>query len=152
MEACDTRCNGAPRRRHAFGSVLHTEACKFLVQPAGRESEKEGHVARREEEALRAESWAVSSSVLPLILTRMDDNTRLSGRCTKEEVEFYMRFTLAKVAADRDPPTGAVWICLRSATTSCGARICSPCSGHGASSPTRCFYAYCKISQRYVCL
>ena len=57
--------------------------------------------------ALRAESWALTSGVLPLVSTRMDNNTLLPGRCTKEEVEFFKRFTLVKLAANLAPPLPA---------------------------------------------
>ena len=46
-----------------------------------------------EKRALEAEAWAVVSTLLPLLSTRMDDNTLLPGRCTKEEVEFFKCLT-----------------------------------------------------------
>ena len=57
--------------------------------------------------ALFPESWALVSSVLPLLSARMDDNTLLPGRCTKEEVEFFKRYTMAKRASNNYPPLSA---------------------------------------------
>ena len=57
--------------------------------------------------ALKAEAWALVSSVLPLLSTRMEDNTLLPGRCTREEVEFFKRFRLATHAANNAPPPPA---------------------------------------------
>ena len=63
--------------------------------------------SRSEQAALRTQAWALASSVLPLLSTRMDDNTLLPGRCTKEEVEFNKRFELAKHKVCNFPPWSA---------------------------------------------
>ena len=60
-----------------------------------------------EKAALRAEAWALASSILPHLSTRMDDNTLLPGRCSKEEVELYKRFTLGRRDIDNVPPLSA---------------------------------------------
>ena len=57
--------------------------------------------------ALEAEACALTSSVLRLVSKRMDANTLLPGRCTKEEVEFFMRLKLVKLAANNFPPLSA---------------------------------------------
>ena len=57
--------------------------------------------------ALHAEAWELVSSVLPLVSRRMDDDTLLPGRCTKDEVEFFKRLTLAKHAAENSPRPSA---------------------------------------------
>ena len=57
--------------------------------------------------AFLEEVWALVSSVLPLLTTRMDNNMLLPGRCTKEEVDFFKRFTVAKIAAHKAPPLSA---------------------------------------------
>ena len=53
------------------------------------------------------ESWALTSSVLPLLSTRMDANTLLPGRCTKAEVEFQKRLVLVKGQIKDAPPFSA---------------------------------------------
>ena len=49
----------------------------------------------------------MASSILPHLSTRMDDNTLLPGRCSKEEVELYKRFTLGRRDIDNVPPLSA---------------------------------------------
>ena len=61
-----------------------------------------------EKAAVEAESWALVSSVLPLLSARMNDNTLLpAGRCTKMEVEFQNRFMLVKCQVDNKPALSA---------------------------------------------
>lgn len=55
--------------------------------------------------ALDVESWVLVSSVLPLLSTRMDDNTLLPGRCTKTEVEFNKRVLVKYQIHDAAPPS-----------------------------------------------
>ena len=60
-----------------------------------------------ERAALQAESWALVSSVMPLLSTRMDENTLLPGRCTKTEVDFYKRLMLVARHIHNVPPRSA---------------------------------------------
>ena len=57
------------------------QASKLYLQ-AGMDGASDGEVA----------AYEVVSSVLPLLLRRIEANTLLPGRCTKEEVEYYRRY------------------------------------------------------------
>ena len=66
-------------------SSLHSQSCLEGVTPA-------------ERVALRAEAWGLVSSCLPLIVRRMDANTRLPGRGTAVETAFFNRFEATRYA------------------------------------------------------
>ena len=87
------------------GASLAAAKCT-LEQAASTYGQARAEASCIDKAALRAEAWALASSVLPLLSTRMDNNTLLPGRCTTEEVEFFKCFTLAKHAAS-DPPLPA---------------------------------------------
>ena len=62
------------------------QAAELLVQAAVH------GVPADEATALRSGAWVIVSGALPLLLRRMEDDTLLPGRCTKEEAEYCRRF------------------------------------------------------------
>ena len=80
-----------------------------------------------EKAVLCAESWALTSSVLPLLSTRMDANTLLPGRCTKTEVEFHKRLELVKQRVLNAPPLSARGLQLVGFGVGYGAAMLAAC-------------------------
>lgn len=87
------------------GNTLMAAVCK-LKQATCLVEQAFALTSPDEAAALDVESWVLVSSVLPLLSTRMDDNTLLPGRCTKTEVEFNKRVVLVKYQIhDAAPPS-----------------------------------------------
>ena len=89
------------KRAAAAATVLHggdtLVTAKCTLEQAGSFcSQASAEASLQTAAALIAEAWTLTSSVLPLLSTRMDNNTLLPGRCTKEEVDFFKRFTRAR--------------------------------------------------------
>ena len=56
---------------------------------------------------LRSTAWEIAKGVLPLLLRRIEANTLLPGRCTKEEVEYFRQYNDEDLKANDAPALSA---------------------------------------------
>ena len=97
-------------RRAADEALLlpgNTFVCTFLTlwraSPLWVQSQLDG-VTPDERMALYDEAWALVSSVLPLLVRRMDANTMLPGRGTAVELAFFKRYESKRNTIYNEPP------------------------------------------------
>ena len=91
----------APLATQIYGDTLITAHLTLLqAQELHRQSRMEG-VPSDEATSLVFSTWAlVSTSVLPLLQSRIEANTLLPGRCSKKEVDYYFFFSAAMHSAE----------------------------------------------------
>ena len=106
-------------RAAALATQLHGDtllAAHLKLQQANKVYSQASVKGMPADEALVLESaaWEIVSGVLPLLLRRLDANTLLPGRCTKEEVDYYRRFDEALGTTLRSPAMSAHEVTLLS--------------------------------------